>query len=276
MAARRRLGILQSCPAVLQSRLGILQFCLSILQSRPVSPQSSPRRSSVLALNFDQLRAPFTEPTRRQRRSLTRPSRDRPRCYRRSPSRPSPDCSAAAAEVSRIFCGICPVEAVCSLQKQKSRHFATFCDYGLPSIPKKRNRTATQLDHLRFCVSIRNWKVLNNPQSQKSCTASRFLFLSPRRWLQDESGASREDNDASGGRLGPGDTFGTVPRTGDARWPRAVPAKRPATILQKQKARASGSDALALFSNDVAPTLALTLYPRTQVPSSDRIPRLYA
>lgn len=63
MAARRRLSVLPSCPTVLQSCLGILQFCLSILQSRPVSPQSSPRRSSVLALYFDQLRAPFTEST---------------------------------------------------------------------------------------------------------------------------------------------------------------------------------------------------------------------
>lgn len=56
MAAWRRLGILRSWPAALQSRL-------SILQSRPVSPQSPPRRSSVLVLYFDQLRAPFTEST---------------------------------------------------------------------------------------------------------------------------------------------------------------------------------------------------------------------
>ncbi len=52
--------------------------------------------------------------------------------------------------------------------------------------------------------------------------------------------ASREDNDASGGRLGPGDTFGTVPRTGDARWPRAVPRSGPPQYCKKQKARASG------------------------------------
>ena len=62
-AARCRLSIPPSCPAALQSCLSILQFCLSILRSHPVSPQSSPRRSSVLALCFDQLLAPFTEST---------------------------------------------------------------------------------------------------------------------------------------------------------------------------------------------------------------------
>lgn len=154
MAARRRLGILQSCPAVLQSRLGILQ-------SRSVSPQSSPRRSSVLALYFDQLRAPFTESTPPAAAKFHAPFTGSARRRSRSPSHPSPDCSAAAAEVSRIFCRICPVEAVCSLQKTKKRGHPT-------------------------------------------------------------------------------------------------------------------SDALALFSNDVAPTLALTPYSRTQVPSGDRIPRLYA
>ena len=124
MAARRRLSVLPSCPTVLQSCLGILQFCLSspapsALNPHPVVPQSWLSTSISFALLS-------RNRPRRQRRSLTRPSRDRPRCYRRSPSRPSPDCSAAAAEVSRIFCGICPVEAVCSLQKQKSRHFCNF------------------------------------------------------------------------------------------------------------------------------------------------------
>ena len=117
MAARCRLGILQSWPAALQS-------WLSILQSRSVSLQSSPRRSSVLALYFDQLRAPFTESTPPAAAKSHAPFTGSSR--RRSPSHPSPDCSAAAAEVSRIFCGICPVEAVCSLQKQKSRHFCNF------------------------------------------------------------------------------------------------------------------------------------------------------
>ena len=47
-------------------------------------------------------------------------------------------------------------------------------------------------------------------------------------------------------------------------------------IAKTKKRGHPTSDALALFSNDVAPTLALTPYSRTQVPSGDRIPRLYA
>lgn len=90
MAARCRLGILQSWLAVLQS-------CLSILQSRPVSPQSSPRRSSVLALYFDQLRARFTEST-----------------------------PPAAAKSHVSFAGFAPSRRFARCKKQKSRHFCNF------------------------------------------------------------------------------------------------------------------------------------------------------
>lgn len=54
-----------------------------------------------------------------------------------------------------------------------------------------------------------------------------------------------------------------------------APLRRFARCKNKKRGHPT-SDALALFSNDVAPTLALTPYSRTQVPSGDRIPRLYA
>lgn len=154
MAARCRLGILQSWLAVLQS-------CLSILQSRPVSPQSSPRRSSVLALYFDQLRAPFTEST-----------------------------PPAAAKSHAPFTGSAPL---------------------LP--PKPQSPIAGLL---------------------RRCRRSLTYLL--------------RDLSRRGGLL----------------------------VAKTKKRGHPTSDALALFSNDVAPTLALTPYSRTQVPSGDRIPRLYA
>ena len=126
MAARRRLGILQSWPAVLQSRLGILQFCLSILQSRPVSPQSSPRRSLVLALYFDQLRAPFTESTPPAATKSHAPFTGSAPLLPPKPQSPIAGllrcCRRSLTYLLRDF----PVEAVCSLQKQKSRHFCNF------------------------------------------------------------------------------------------------------------------------------------------------------
>lgn len=154
MAARCRLGILQSWLAVLQS-------CLSILQSRPVSPQSSPRRSSVLTLYFDQLRAPFTEST-----------------------------PPAAAKSHAPFTGSVPL---------------------LP--PKPQSPIAGLL----------------------RCRRRSLTYL-----LRD------------------------LPRRGGL------------LVVKTKKRGHPTSDALALFSNDVAPTLALTPYSRTQVPSGDRIPRLYA
>ena len=201
MAARCRLGILQSWLAVLQS-------CLSILQSRPVSPQSSPRRSSVLVLYFDQLRARFTESTPPAAAKshapftgsapLLPPKPQSPiagllRCCRRSLTYLLRDLSRRGGLL---------------VAKTKIPPFLQlFCDCGLPSIPKKRNRTATQLDHLRFYVSIRNWKVLNNPQSQKSCTASRFFVLSP--WMASERVWSipGKQRCGRGGRLAPRDTL---------------------------------------------------------------------
>lgn len=54
-----------------------------------------------------------------------------------------------------------------------------------------------------------------------------------------------------------------------------APLRRFARCKNKKRGHPT-SDALALFSNDVAPALALTPYSRTQVPSGDRIPRLYA
>ena len=78
------------------------------------------------------------------------------------------------------FAGFAPSRRFARCKKTKIPPFLQlFCDCGLPSIPKKQNRTATQLDHLHFCVSIRNWKVPNNPQSQKSCTASRLFVFEP-------------------------------------------------------------------------------------------------
>lgn len=56
---------------------------------------------------------------------------------------------------------------------------------------------------------------------------------------------------------------------------RFAPSRRFARCKNKKRGHPA-SDALALFSNDVTPSLALTLYSRTQVPSGDRIPRLYA
>lgn len=152
-----------------------------------------------------------------------------------------------------------------------------FCDCGLPSIPKKRNRTTTQLDRLRFCVSIRNWKVPNNPQSQKSCTASRFFVFEPpgmasgRVWnIPGRQRCGRGVGSALG--TPSGRSCGLTMQDGLGR---SHEAARPQHCKTKKRGHPT-SDALALFSNDVAPTLALTPYSRTQVPSGDRIPRLYA
>lgn len=180
MAARRCLSVLPSCPTVLQSCLGILQFCLSILQSRPVSPQSSPRRSSVLALNFDQLRAPFTEPTPPAATKSHAPFTGSAPLLPPKPQSPIAGLLRCCRRSLTYLLRDLPRRGGLLVAKTKIPPFLQlFCDCGLPSIPKKRNRTATQLDHLRFCVSIRNWKVLNNPQSQKSCTASRFFVFEP-------------------------------------------------------------------------------------------------
>lgn len=127
------------------------------------------------------------------------------------------------------------------MQKQKSRHFLQlFCDYGLPSIPKKRNRTATQLDHLRFCVSIRNWKVLNNPQSQKSCTASRFFVFEPPEMASGRVWSIPGRQRCERGSARPWGHLRDGPADWRCKMASGGPAKRPATILQKQKARASG------------------------------------
>ena len=248
------LGILPSCPAVLQSCLGILQFCLSILSSRPVSPQSSPRRSPVLALYFDQLRAPFTESTPPAATKSHAPFTGSAPLLPPKPQSPIVGLLRCCRRSLTYLLRDLPRRGGLLVAKTKIPPFLQlFCDCGLPSIPKKRNRTATQLDHLRFCVSIRNWKVLNNPQSQKSCTASRFFVFEP-----------------------PGMASGRVwsilrrQRCGRSREAAAR------NIAKTKKRGHPTSDALALFSSDVAPTLALTPYSRTQVPSGDRIPRLYA
>lgn len=179
MAAWCRLGILRSWPAALQSRL-------SILQSRPVSPQSPPRRSSVLASTLISFALLSRNRPRRQRRSLTRPSRDQP---------------VAVAEAPVAHRRIAPL-----LPPKSHASFAGFA-------PSRR---------FARC------------KNKKPAIFATFLSLSPRGWLQDGSGASREDNDASGGRLGPGDTLGAVPRTGDAR-ASGGPAKRPAHNAAKTK-----------------------------------------
>ena len=229
MAARRRLSVLPSCPTVLQSCLGILQFCLSILQSRPVSSQSSPRRSSVLALNFDQLRAPFTESTPPAAAKSHAPFTGSASLLPPKPQSPIAGllrcCRRSLTYLLRDF----PVEAVCSLQKQKSRHFCNF-----------------------------------------------FVF-EPRGWLQDGPGAFRGGQRCGRGSARPwgtpsGRSRGLTMQDGLERSREAARHN----IAKTKKRGHPASDALALFSNDVAPTLALTPYSRTQVPSSDRIPRLYA
>ncbi len=138
MAARRRLGILQSCPAVLQSRLGILQFCLSILQSRPVSPQSSPLSFLSPGSQLRSASRSFhgTDPAGSDEVSRALhgigpvATAEAPVAHRRiAPLLPP------KSHVS--FAGFAPLRRFCSLQKQKSRHFATFCDYGLPPSLKR-------------------------------------------------------------------------------------------------------------------------------------------
>ena len=232
MAARCRLGILQSWLAVLQS-------CLSILQSRPVSPQSSPRRSSVLALYFDQLRAPFTESTppaaAKSHASFTGSAPLLPP----KPQSPIAGLLRCCRRSLTYLLRDLPRRGGLLVAKTKIPPFLQlFCDCGLPSIPKKRNRTATQLDHLRFYISIRNWKVLNNPQSQKSCTASRFFVFEPPGMASGRV-LNIPGRQRCGGRLGPRGTLGAVLRTDDARWPRAVPQSGPPATLQNKKARAS-------------------------------------
>ena len=193
MAARCRLGILQSWLAVLQS-------CLSILQSRPVSPQSSPRRSSVLALYFDQLRARFTEST-----------------------------PPAAAKSHVSFAGFAPSRRFARCKKQKSRHFCNFFVF------EPLDGFRTGLDHPGKTTmrAGRSARPQGHPRG-RSCGLT----------MQDGLGRSHK-------------------------------ATHPQHCKTKKRGHPT-SDALALFSNGVAPTLALTPYSRTQVPSGDRIPRLYA
>lgn len=65
-----------------------------------------------------------------------------------------------------------------------------------------------------------------------------------------------------------GQSFRTVLRTGDARWPQAVSQGARRDITKKRGHPAP--NALAMFSNDGAP------YFKTQVPSGDQIPHLCA
>lgn len=154
------------------------------------------------------------------------------------------------------FAGFAPSRRFARCKKQKSRHFCNFFAIA-DSPPSLKSRIGPQHSWIT-CIfasqsAIGRFQTIRN--RKKVAPHADYLFLSPRGWLQDRSGASREDNDASGGRLGPGGH----PRGGPADLRRKMasggPAKRPLATLQKNKKRGHPtSDALALFSNDIAPT----------------------
>ena len=72
-------------------------------------------------------------------------------------------------------CGICPWRNLPILKTKIGASLQLFCDCGLSSAIAKWKQATIQPIYLRFCISIRDWKPHNNPQSQKSCNPNRFF-----------------------------------------------------------------------------------------------------
>lgn len=131
-----------------------------------------------------------------------------------------------------VLCEISPVKAINPLQKQKSRLFCNFFAIA-DSFPFQKSKIRPQCSQLPGLFRL-------NPQlgiSRQSLIAKKlhhepiFCFWS-----------SGDDFKTNLGQFGEGGEWaGAVLRTDGAKWPRAVPQRRPFATLQKQKARASKS-----------------------------------
>ena len=151
-----------------------------------------------------------------------------------------------------------------------------FCDCGLFSISKKRNRTAVQQITWAFASQSAIGNLQTIPNRKKVALRADFLFFelsgtAPRRV---RSRPERATMQAGTSRLSPNGALGAGLRTGGTRWPRAVPRGGPqrhrkSSPLQrcKKKARASNLGCPRFVFK------RYSAYFRTQVPSGDRIPR---